>query len=187
MTIEELYNHFCSNFRKSSTLTRDSNNSEWTKNIYSYFSGEGRNSGFRIYAKPNIIKEAEQEYLVDLCWSKEESEDYLDYKGLELVLESEWLTDEDEIMWDFCKLIDMKALLKVMIICIDKKGIENIIRKMTGAITNNRIKCKEENYLVIIFVPVPSIYNSDKYIIEGYKINYNGIYQRLKPAEFSFN
>ena len=187
MTIEELYNCFCSNFKKDSTLTRKSNNTEWTKNIYSYFYKHGIENSFQVYAKPNIIKEAKQEYLVDLCWSKEEARDYFDYRGLELILESEWLTSEDELMWDFCKLIDMKAFLKVMIICIDKKGVEDIIKKMAGTIKSSRIKFQEENYLVIIFVPMPSIYNPDKYIIEGYKINYEGIHQRLKPTEFSLD
>lgn len=187
MTIEELYNCFCSNFKKDSTLTQNSTNPEWTKNIYFYFYKQGKENGFKVYAKPNVVKEAGQEYLVDLCWSKEESSDYLDYKGLELVLESEWLTDEDEIMWDFCKLIDMKAFLKLMVICINKREVEDIIKKMAGTIKSNRIKLKEENYLVIIFVPIPTIYNPNKYIIEGYKINTDGIHQRLKPTEFTFN
>lgn len=186
MHIEELYEKFCSEFKKSANLTRLSSTTEWTKEILKYFSclGENGNAQYKIYANPNHVEKAEQSYLVDLCWSKEDSQDYKDYKGLELILESEWLTEEDEIMWDFCKLIDIKANLKVMVICIEERRIKGIVEEMAATIKKGDLKLREEIYLVIIFVPLPSVHNPERYIIEGYKIDNNGINQRLQPADF---
>lgn len=183
MHIEELYEKFCSDFRKSVNLTRLSSTSEWTKEILKYFSCLGENEQYKIYASPNDVEKAERSYLVDLCWSKE-GQDYKDYKGLELILESEWSTEEDEIMWDFCKLIDIKANLKVMVICIEEKRIKGIVEEMAATIKKGDLKLREEIYLVIIFVPLASIHNPERYIIEGYRIDSNGINQRLQPADF---
>jgi len=185
MTIEELYKNFCEDFKKVSNLSLNSSSSEWTKAILRYFFKLGEKEHYRVYTDPQHVKETEGFYLVDLCWSKEIGKEYRDYKGLELVLESEWLTSEEEIMNDFCKLIDVKSFLKTMVICIKEKDIDTKLRKMTETIKSARIKFKEENYLVINFVPIPSISNPEKYIIEGYKINSEGVSQSLPPADFN--
>lgn len=187
MNIEELYIDFCNNFKKVSTLTQNSSSPEWTKNIYDYFYNLGKENSFRVYAKPNVIKDGEREYLVDLCWSQEEGTEYQDYKGLDLILESEWETKKDEIMWDFCKLVDIKSFLKIMILCVLREEFDVILQEMLEAINASRIKFKEENYLVIVFVPIPSIYNPQRYIIEGYKINNEGLETKLQSVDFIFS
>jgi len=189
MHIEELYEKFCRDFRKSVNLTRLSSTTEWTKEILKYFSclGENEKEQYKIYANPKDIEKVERSYLVDLCWSKEgkEGHDYKDYKGLEFILESEWSTEEDEIMWDFCKLIDIKANLKVMVICIEERRINGIVEEMAATIKKGDLKLKEEIYLVIIFVPLPSVYNPERYIIKGCRIDSNGINQSLQPTDFN--
>lgn len=187
MTIEELYKNFCENFNKISTLTSDSGTSEWTKAIYRYFYKEGVENGFRVWAKPNILAEGEQEYIVDLCWSKELGSEYKDYIGLELALESEWLTSKDEIMWDFCKLIDIKSFFKVMVICVREEEVNLMLKEMTETIKKSRIKFPDENYLIVVFIPLPTISNPRQYVIEGYKANCEGSSDKLESVDFVFN
>jgi hypothetical protein len=187
MTIEELYKNFCENFKKISALTSDSGTSEWTKAIYHYFYKEGVENGFRVWAKPNILAEGEQEYIVDLCWSKELGSEYKDYMGLELALESEWLTSKDEIMWDFCKLIDIKSFLKVMVICVREEEVNTMLQEMVGTIKKSRIRIPDENYLIIIFIPLPTFSSPRQYVIEGYKANCEGVSNKLQTVDFIFN
>ncbi len=187
MTIEELYKNFYENFKKIAMLTPDSNTSEWTKAIYRCFYNGGVGHGFRVWAKPNILAEGEQEYIVDLCWSKELGNDYKDYMGIELALESEWLTSKDEIMWDFCKLIDIKSFFKVMVICIREEEINPMLEGMIEAIKKSRIKFPSENYLIIVFTPLPTISNPRQYVIEGYKVNYEGTSDKLQSVDYIFN
>ncbi len=183
MTIEELYKDFCENFNKGHTLLQDSSTTKWTEEILKYFFELGKDD-YRIYTNPRVVKESKGSYLVDLCWSKEKGEDYRDYKGLELILESEWLTSGKEILDDFCKLIDIKSFLKVMVICMAEEKIDDMLQKMTETIKSSRIKFKEENYLVIIFTPLPTIYAPERYAIEGYKINSEGMSQKLQQVAF---
>lgn len=187
MTIEDLYKNFCENFKKISVLTSDSGTSEWTKAIYRYFYKEGVENGFRVWAKPNILAEGEQEYIVDLCWSKELGSEYKDYMGLELALESEWLTNKDEIMWDFCKLIDIKAFFKVMVICVREEEVNLRLKEMTETIKKSRIKLPDENYLIVVFIPLPTIFNPRQYVIEGYRVNCEGASDKLQSIDFVFN
>lgn len=187
MTIEELYKDFCENFNKDHALSQDSSTAKWTEEILKYFFELGKELGkddYRIYTNPKAIKESEGSYLVDLCWSKEKGEDYKDYKGLELILESEWLTSEEEILDDFCKLIDIKSFLKVMVICVAEKKTDDMLQKMTETIKSSRIKFKEENYLVIIFIPLPTMDVPERYVIKGYKIDSEGMSQKLQQADF---
>lgn len=187
MTIEELYKNFCENFKKISALTVDSGTPEWTKAIYQHFYREGTANGFKVWAKPNILAEGEQEYIVDLCWSKELGAEYTDYLGLELALESEWLTSTDEIMWDFCKLIDIKSFLKIMIVCVREEEVNRTLQKMTATIQKSRIKFRDENYLIIVFIPMPTFSNPRQYVIAGYKISSEGISNKLSSIDFVLN
>ena len=184
MTIEELYGDFYKNFRNGSTLTRNSNNTEWTKNIYRYFYKQGVKNGFKVYANPDVIIEGETEYLVDLCWSKEDTVEYRDCKGLELVLESEWGTPKDAILWDFCKIVDMNAFLKIMVISIKEAEINSILKEMAEIIKGNRIQFKEENYLIIVFAPIHLTSDFEQYVIYGYKVSSEGMGQKLQSADF---
>ncbi len=185
MTVDELYVRFCDEFKESSILTRDSGDSEWTKSIYNYFYKLGKENSFVVYCRPNIIKAGEYEYLVDLCWSK--GSEYIDYKGLELTLESEWLKGKDEILLDFCKLVDIKSAMKVMVICIKDEEINYILESMSNAIKNSSIEQKQsEEYLIIIFRALPTMSNPEQYVIEGYKIDNRGIRNKLKTADFIF-
>lgn len=187
MTIEELYKNFCENFKKISTLKSDSSIPEWTEAVYRYFYKEGIENGFRVWAKPNVLVEGRQEYIVDLCWSKELGSEYKDYMGLELALESEWSTSKDEIMWDFCKLVDIKSFLKVMVICVREEEVNTMIQEMTGTIKKSRIKFPDENYLIVVFLPLPTIYNPRQYVIQGYKVNCEGASDKLQAVDLLFN
>ena len=186
MTVEELYKDFCENFQCLSALTAASSTPEWTKAVYNCFHAWGRKNNFKVYSKPNILGTGEQEYLVDLCWSKEDGQKYSDYKGLELALESEWLTSEDEIMWDFCKLIDVKAFIKTMVICIKEEEINRIINLMAETVKSSRIKFDQENYLIIAFIPLPTITYPTQYVIRGSKISSEGYVHDFPSVDFIF-
>lgn len=183
MTIEELYKDFCENFNKDHALSQDSSTPKWTEAILKYFFELGKDD-YEVYTNPKVIRESEGSYLVDLCWSKKTGKKHRDYRGLDLILESEWSTKGKEIMNDFDKLIDVKSLLKVMVICVEERKIGDILQKMTKAIGSSRIKFKDENYLAIIFIPFPTIRAPERYVIEGYKINSEGKSQKLQQADF---
>jgi hypothetical protein len=110
-------------------------------------------------------------YLVDLCW-----EEYAKGKHcwLELILEEEWAGDWDGLSWDFSKLLDVKANIKVFI-CFPKEAERREVPvALANWVSEHAIKCPDESYLLIIFSRDARRKQSERLQIEGFAIDYRG-------------
>jgi hypothetical protein len=84
------------------------------------------------------------EYMVDMCWYKEtKKKEFAD-----TVIEEEW-SDDNDLSWDFNKLVDFKAYLKVFIFSPNSQKITRWINIFKKIIKKNPIKLDEEIYLII--------------------------------------
>jgi hypothetical protein len=91
----------------------------WTKGIFKPIVQLGKDFGFSVFAADCDHTADGSEWLYDLCWlrypkSGNEKPNLRDLKCVELALESEW-ANSIEVSDDFQKLIQAKALTKVMI------------------------------------------------------------------------
>lgn len=173
---EEIYNKFKQDWKenKSNQSLFNDTDKTWTKNILEYFEKEGINS-YDLVSHRN--------YLNDLVWSIEgkKEEEYENYDGLVLALESEWGRSKKQIMEDFYKLVDVKAFLKIMIIGRSGQATNEIIEVMSKIIKKGRIKVFEEEYLIIVFPQNYYEVEKEGQVFSGYKINSQGKLQTLQP------
>ena len=68
-------------------------------------------------------------------------------KGIEEVIlcaESEWCTDEDEIFWDFSKLLVIKSKFHLMVFNAPKRKYEHILQKLEDYLDNSAICTKDK-------------------------------------------
>ena len=179
---KEIYEQFCKDWKMiGSDLPWDSGATPWTKKIFQYFSDEGKKRNFKVYADSGMIA-GTQEYMVDLCWSNEDKDKYY---GLELAMESEWSEDEDEILYDFSKIVDIKSYLKIMIISVQEKKIRGIIDKMSSTVSEGKIKLPNEEYLIIIFTDDFEHAENERIGIIGFRMDNNGRYDKLPAYRFA--
>lgn len=213
ITAKETYEQFCQNWKMiGSDLPWDSGATPWTKKIFQYFSDEGKKKNFKVYADSGMIYRfasrtlhlkndrpsegllnnvalnmqgyiaGTQEYMVDLCWSNEDKDKYY---GLELAMESEWSESEDEILYDFSKIIDIKSYLKIMIISVQEKKISGIIDKMSSMASEGKIKLPNEEYLIIIFTDDFECAENERIGIIGFRMDNNGRYDKMPTYRFA--
>jgi len=90
-------------------------------------------------------KHGKGEYLVDVCWWKEERRKY----WLELVLESEWIDTEEEIDGDFFKLIDLKAVHKIWVCSYGSRIYPRRKEKLIESVRSAKFTIPEEKYLIL--------------------------------------
>lgn len=120
-----------------------SNNAS-TKQVLNFFRKMGEKRGRFVYPSSRV-----GEWVYDLCWSIEE-EDWAFEKEhfVELVLESEWGKNWEDIAEDFYKLLDSKAPIKVGICQSNNKQI--LVEKIQKMISTFKIKIPEEYYIIFI-------------------------------------
>jgi hypothetical protein len=182
ITAKETYEQFCQDWKIiGSDLPWYGKATPWTKKIFQYFSDEGKKINFKVYADSGMIA-GTQEYMVDLCWSNEDKDKYY---GLELAMESEWSENEDEILYDFSKIVDIKSYLKIMIISVQENKINGIIDKMSSMILEGKIKLPNEEYLVIIFTDDFERAENERIGISGFRIDNDGRLDKLPAHRFA--
>lgn len=145
-----------------------------------YFRELAEAKGYDCY--PNPDKEGHHQYLVDLCW---ENQAEGKHRWLELALEEEWNENWGEVFWDFDKLTDVKAFMKVFI-CRQKEAQRSELPvALAHCISQNGIKLSEEAYLVIMFSRNARRKVSERLQIEGFAIDYRGELTKLDSRYFS--
>ncbi|WP_294264353.1 hypothetical protein [uncultured Chryseobacterium sp.] len=95
-------------------------NRKWTKYIVQELSNLGKAYGFLRCPCPDDLNAA---WLYDLVWYKNNNESYL--AEIPFIMESEWSYGYDDIRYDFEKLLQADAKLKLMI-CCHKNGEKDI-------------------------------------------------------------
>ena len=142
-----------------------------------YFFGKGKELDFEVETKNLKDGRGESEYLVDLCWWKEQDGRY----WLELVLESEWQPSKGEIEQDFYKLVDVKARLKVWVCCWGERQMQACQPSLSQAVSKARFKFPEEEYLIINLPYSEKPEYTDCVVVEGFWMNWQGQQSPLRP------
>jgi len=153
-----------------------------TKILKNYFYELGKSKGFEPWTTKRG-KEVSYEYLVDHCWAVK------DQKGiwLEMALESELSERNVEgILYDFEKLTDVKAFLKIGIFHPQIKRIEEVASKCAELIRRHRIKIVGEQYLLIFLTERQR--NRRWYLkVSGYLFDHMGkIKMKMLEKEFDW-
>lgn len=172
----ELFDKLEENYVEIGAKWKD-NNAVWTKKILGFFYDLGMKQKYDVYASPKIGKKNTHEYLVDLSWVFENE------KGswIELALEEEWSLNKDAIFFDFHKLLDVKAKLKVFICFPNERDREDFPKEMAKDILNQANKMFDEKYLIVVFSRHERRKPSERIKIHGYEFNYIG--DRLNKFE----
>jgi hypothetical protein len=93
-----------------------------------------------------------QEYMVDMCWTKVDRRSWYS-KRIEVAIECEWSSNEEELLWDFSKLLDLNAEIKVFIYdsrLNKQKIIENYLKKAIKSYDSNRLFARDQ----ILFIDI---------------------------------
>jgi hypothetical protein len=76
-------------------------------------------------------------------------------KGIEevvLCVESEWSTDEDELFWDFSKLLVIRSKFHLMIFDAYKDKYEEVLQKLENYLENSKVCDRCETYLFAAYL-----------------------------------
>jgi len=92
-------------------------------------------------------KNPTREWLLDLVWWN----DRPGMKGVELAVESEWNTAPNEVLYDFEKLMGMKAPLKLMVYRVTKNSKAQLKEQMERYLAEFRQNVAGENYVLCEF------------------------------------
>ena len=121
-------------------------NSVWTGRILFSLGRLGMEFGYAVY--PNFDDENERidrAWLYDLVWCKENFKENRKFEGISLVLESEWKRNIEELNYDFQKLVQAKADIKVFICDWLEDGWKDILMQTVRAF---RPQNESERYLI---------------------------------------
>ncbi len=124
--------------------------SAWTRAVKDAVGGVGEKHGFLVCAAESRFAE-NGEWLYDLTWLKVEDKKRI-VVDIPLALESEW-TPDDEMMFDFQKLVVSKAQLRVMVFWAESDraadqlltGFIDQVRRFQGSRSGDR-------YLFVYYV-----------------------------------
>lgn len=138
----------------------------WTNEIKRSLVKLGKKFGYESYAAPQKkVGSKYGEWLYDLCWAKQIGKKWEGFKGLVLIMESEWQNNEDAVLEDFLKLTVGIAKCRLMIIYYNerkdgtgKKWLNKVIQRCKNSCPPN----KKFHYLIFA---VPE-YNRERGVIK---------------------
>lgn len=125
------------------------NDRKWTREIKTELFKLGDSIGYSVYtSKANDYDDSSNEYLYDMIWytSEDESSRVHDLREINMALESEWKMSFDEIKYDFYKLVQSRAELRVMI--FQSKDVTTIMNQLKSIINESMISLKGDFYLL---------------------------------------
>jgi len=98
---------------------RDYDRSEWTKNVKEVLAEIGRRHGCKVSAS-GIGNPDDSEWMLDMVWATECGEEDEEGRGAyleEIILgmECEWNQSEEELDWDFQKLLAVRTKYRVFV------------------------------------------------------------------------
>lgn len=120
MKVEEIKTVIIEAANKSSE-TRS--NSKWTESLNKEFIKYAHNNGFSVYSKTKGSDWGEWLYDLTICKQLNKNSYIL---NTELVMESEWLPDDQSIIDDFQKLLLCNSHFKVMVFYKNQKMITEL-------------------------------------------------------------
>jgi hypothetical protein len=152
---------------------------EWTRHVKEWWAKKGTEYGFQVWANGLGLKNPKfknKEFMVDLLWEIDSNRTAL----IQMALECEWNTSIDDILWDFCKLVYVKARRKVMIFQVPLRKEPDPINEFTSVVRRCRIKQEPaEKYLLIRHKDRRPEPNQLMQLIRGYIVDQNGSIEPL--------
>jgi hypothetical protein len=144
---KQVFEIFLDDFKRTGCLDKE-NFYEMGDLLLDYFFNLGKRMGFKSWAKHCDVgpRKNTHEYMVDVCWEVK------DKVALAAAIEIE-VNDQktDEIMHDFEKLTDIKALAKIGLCCPYKPEREKVLKEFGDKISKHEMKLTREEYLMILF------------------------------------
>jgi len=176
-----IYNQFKTGFKKSGLNWYAHSAGYYTKAIMKFLGCLAKKRNRKPYSKYHKHlweKDRYGEYMVDMCWVEKRTEKFID-----VAIEEEWSArrkNKDRLMWDFEKLTDIKAYVKVFIFAPRESDIEFWLENFQRRITEHKIKLKEEVYLIIALTR----FEKDMTRIAGWIISKAGAIRKLATKEY---
>ncbi|MFZ5452748.1 MAG: hypothetical protein ACOZF2_12905 [Thermodesulfobacteriota bacterium] len=129
-------------------------NEWWTKRIKSELCILGHEKGYSVSATgcERLEKAPETgEWLFDLIWAKGEGHPWI-FREMPLARECEWPLNENEIWWDFEKLLVIRSKYRIFIFDKRKReDIERLFNEFNDAIHGFESSQKGDRYLLAGF------------------------------------
>jgi hypothetical protein len=126
-----------------------SSDGEWTREIIKDFKQLGYQWGYWVCPDANQMTGA---WLYDLSWYRDKNEELVE---VPMVLESEWSRHWKDIRFDFEKLLQAKAGIKVMIFDEGQTDLEDIWQNLLSSIRAFGKPEEDECYLLAGFCGNP--------------------------------
>jgi len=147
-------------------------NKRWTEEVKNAVGRVLKKRGHKVYAS-NCDQKDSGEWLYDLTGIEEEG-DY--WKGIPLVLESEWKgrnnqrNYEGEILYDFRKLLVSRADHRVMVLEVESKEKEKeVVERLLQHVQNCRHSTGGDRYLFACCRQVEKkwVFDCSVYVVKG--------------------
>ena len=131
------------------TIDRGVGDREWTRKVKRVLVDIGLQKGYRVCTS-GFREEADEEWLYDLVWFQNDNDDRLERLGL--VMESEWTTSVRSLRFDFEKLLQANAPLKVMVCQSGRMSLDDFRSEYLGSIVAFKGAAVNCVYLVLVFM-----------------------------------
>ncbi|WP_417590064.1 hypothetical protein [Owenweeksia hongkongensis] len=103
-------------------------------------------NNYHVYGHANIIEPTMNEWLYDMVWCTPEPQSIFHIQKIHLVVESEWKTGKDEQEYDFYKLVQARAELRLFI--FQAKSVEDRMNYFKDIVERSSIAQEGDNYLL---------------------------------------
>jgi hypothetical protein len=126
----------------------------WTKRIKSELCNLGHENGYSVSATEceRLEKAPETgEWLFDLIWAKGDGHPWI-FREMPLAMECEWSLDDDEIWWDFEKLLVIRSKYRIFIFNKrNKEEVYELFEELKNAIHDFESSQVGDRYLLAGF------------------------------------
>jgi len=116
----------------------------WTKKIKDALCQLGHEMKCAVNANGCDCADDKREWLFDMVWAYPKD----DWKELILTMESEWSRDEDEIWWDFEKLLVVRSKYRIFIFQANETEIKNLMEKFWDKIKKVKTSLSGDRYFL---------------------------------------
>lgn len=122
------------------------NDRAWTHEIKIGLTKIAYEHNYRVYTHRNDFDDTVNEWLYDMTWYEAYDEKGYDIKSIPLILESEWKRSFEEIKYDFYKLIQGRADLRVFI--FQAANVDGTMNQLVEIIDKSSISQAKDKYLL---------------------------------------
>ena len=133
-------------------------NADWTTAIFTALTKYAYDLNLRVWTKKNEKDPTLKGCLYDfmIC----EGKTPIDIDRLWVAMESEWNPKFDEIKYDFCKLIQSRSMLRVMV--FQSRDVERTISGLVNILETSQISISGDRYLFAGWSDENGLYSTNR-------------------------